>query len=219
MEQLEAVLQESKVLSSTQPCTSNSCAVGDTVGWATAEPCLKRCGCTTGSKAEFQNCKLSARHGNTEMTSHKLNVTLDGEILCLQVSWLGQATAADAIEAINHAVHQGFSDKLISTEASKLDFKYQDEDGDWCTLVEETIPDFLEQQRSGTLKLAACFSELQEEPAHIQCGCCSQHFPEEFDIATPPRSSEWEADEDADSKWSIVEAFSVQQEGGTLHIV
>jgi len=217
-EQLAVVLQETKLLSSTQICASSSCAAGDSARGSAAEPCLACFEFSKDSTAEFEKAKCSVDIGSTSLAHHTLKVTLDDEIRRLQVTWLEPPSTAGVITAIKNTVRRGFCHNPAFTEARELRLKYQTENGKWCTLVEATIAHFLEQHQGGALKLAACFSDIHENPAQIQCRRWSRHRSEEFNVATPPHSSRQEADDDVDSTWSVIEACSVQREDSTLHM-
>lgn len=80
---------------------------------------------------------------------HVLKVSLGGDTRRLRSSWHASADPERVLVKIQETVRSGFG--LLPE--MELIMKYKDEDGDRCSLVEPTIPDFLDSEARGTLRL------------------------------------------------------------------
>jgi len=137
---------------------------------------------------------------------HILKVSYKNDTRRLRAHWNSTAPAPQVLAIIQAAVEEGFA---LSKGSAELSLKYQDEDGDLCTLVPETLTDFLDTEKSrgsfhghlgSTLKIT-----LVQQPQTK-----SVEVLEDFSIATPPVTPRADCDlaieDDYDSMWSLVQA-------------
>lgn len=104
---------------------------------------------------------------------HLLKVTLATDMRRLRASWSPSARPDDVLTRIYSTVRCGFGLR----SSTKCLLKYEDEDGDMCTLVEPTVQDFLDSARGGTLRISvevatdgASHSSTESQPHTTSAG-------------------------------------------------
>jgi len=132
---------------------------------------------------------------------HILKVTYKHDTRRLRAQWPIGAQSPDVLTSIQSSVEEGFALPFGSVVPPAFFLKYVDNEGDLCTLVKNTLPDFLDMAlQGGTLKII------------LEVGLQSTSLPglEDFSIATPPATPRGESsiEDDYDSMWSLVEVDS-----------
>lgn len=132
---------------------------------------------------------------------HILKVTYKNDTRRLRAQWPIGAQSPDVIANIQSTVEEGFALPFGSVVPPAFFLKYVDNEGDLCTLVQNTLPDFLDMAlQGGTLKII------------LEVGLQTTSLPgsEGFSIATPPATPRGESsiEDDYDSMWSLVEVDS-----------
>jgi hypothetical protein len=133
-----------------------------------------------------------------------LKVTLGDDTRRLQTSWASDATPQQALESIVNAVEEGFGSSVVM---SSFVFRYADEDGDMCSVVQSTIQDCLSFAQNNVLKLVvaprsgssmdSAEQDLHSDGQTLTRGAQSSPFTLPADVPTIVDEYEQE--------WSIVE--------------
>jgi len=135
--------------------------------------------------------------------SHMLKVTYEHDVRRLRAQWPTGMAAPDVLSRVRAAVEEGFGFAVGFSKAPEYVLKYYDDEGDICTLVEDTLVDFLDVALQGNcLKLI-----LQAEPYSKKLRVMDM-----FSLATPcttPRSElhspcSFTLEDDYES-WTLVE--------------
>jgi len=137
---------------------------------------------------------------------HLLKVTHNDDTRRLQVEWMACASAAEVLARIQQAIEDGFELPHAFAVPPAYGLKYRDDEGDLCTLVEDTVADFLTMALHGSsLKVS-----LVKLPRNEQVDA-AQEVMGGISIATPPLSprgivteSFSTIEDDYSSAWSIV---------------
>lgn len=153
-------------------------------------------------------------------SGHVLKVTYKQDTRRLRADWASAAPAQEAFASIRAAIEEVFSLPIDASVSSAYVLKYHDDEGDLCTLVENTVTDFLETGlRAKSLRIM-----VEDREAPTESEQLSETFEEEkwnpklesledFSIATPPASPRGDPpspgsqsiEDDYDSMWSLVE--------------
>lgn len=132
---------------------------------------------------------------------HILKVTHKNDTRRLRAQWPIAAKSSDVFANIQSSVEEGFALPFGSVVPPAFFMKYVDNEGDLCTLVKNTLPDFLDMAlHGGTLKIVL---EVGLQTTSLQGS-------EDFSISTPPATPRGESsiEDDYDSMWSLVEVDS-----------
>lgn len=137
--------------------------------------------------------KVNFRHDTRRLRSH----------------WGSDAKPQEVFESIQRSIEEGFGLPKGSLAAPMYVLKYLDDEGDHCTLVEETLRDFLDTM---ALQGTSLRITLEEQP-HDSVSPDSPGVAG-FTIATPPTTPRngfqdecsQDIEEDYEAMWSIVEA-------------
>jgi len=138
---------------------------------------------------------------------HILKVSYKNDMRRLRADWNFTAPAPQVLSIIQAAVEEGFALSKDSAAPTAFSLKYQDEEGDLCTLVPETLTDFLD-----TEKLRGSFHGLLGSTLKITVEEQTKSVDtlEDFSFATPPTTPRADGgptiEDDYDSLWSLVEA-------------
>lgn len=132
---------------------------------------------------------------------HVLKVTYKNDTRRLRAQWPIDAHSPDVLASIQSCIAEGFDLPSGCVVPPAFFLKYVDNEGDLCTLVKNTLPDFLSMSvQGGTLQMV------------LEVGLQTTSLPglEDFSIATPPTTPRGESsiEEDYDSMWSLVEVDS-----------
>lgn len=139
-------------------------------------------------------------------SSRILKVTFGNDMRRLRTSFASRAAPEEVMLRIKTSIEDGFgrTRPLMVTPSYLL--KYVDDEGDHCTLVEETLSDFLDTMacRGNSLRIV-----LEECPP-----CSTPQNTRDFSIGSPPttpRAFTCETDsrsveDDYEAMWSIVDA-------------
>mmetsp|Transcript_9299 Transcript_9299/g.16945 ORF Transcript_9299/g.16945 Transcript_9299/m.16945 type:complete len:737 (+) Transcript_9299:35-2245(+) len=110
----------------------------------------------TDASADLHSpASLAAAPATTAISSepeveHVVKASMGEDTRRLRSSWCASASPEQVLARIQDAVRSGFGLRL----ESECIMKYQDEDGDACSLVEPTVQDFLHSKARGTLRLS-----------------------------------------------------------------
>jgi len=88
-----------------------------------------------------------AGEGSSEQVQYVLKASLNNDVRRFRLSWPSAASGEEIINAICDAVQRSFD--LPMAEHC---LKYEDDDGDFCTLVKLTVVDYLSSRQGSTLK-------------------------------------------------------------------
>lgn len=149
----------------------------------------------------------SAQEPTSGCSSHVLKVAFGNDMRRLRTSFASIAAPGEIMFQIKTSIEDGFGWARHSQGTPPYLLKYVDDEGDHCTLVEETLGDFLDIMacRGNFLRIVLEECPPSSTPQSIQ----------DFSIGTPPmtpRSFTCETDDrrsvedDYDAMWSIVDA-------------
>lgn len=114
------------------------------------------------SQRETQEDAASIGHVPAEV-SKVIKVTCGKDMRRLHITWPSGAPPAVIVCAMQNAVETCFGICVSSLSPRDYLLKYTDEEGDLCTLVKETVEDFLQLSVGPTMKLTLERSALDNE--------------------------------------------------------
>jgi len=170
-------------------------------------------GCTTSVLKHCGQTVLS-------QSNHLLKVTFGGDVRRLHVQWCSNARVGEVFASLQRAIESGFGCTIDQAHV----LKYYDSEGDFCTLVEDTVLDFLDiSAERNSLRLFVdvpigprCLSDEMTGAEHaktiltISSNEQSKEAAESFLIATPPLSPRMHmtetSDNDYEALWAIVDS-------------
>lgn len=104
------------------------------------------------------SCNSLALVDSSDQTDYVLKASLDNDVRRFRLSWASTATPEEIATAIHAAVG-----KIFDLPMANHYLKYEDEDGDLCTLVKETVADYLSSCKGSVLKKVCVCRVPQEE--------------------------------------------------------
>jgi len=160
------------------------------------------------TNATWQDC-LNERDTPSVNT---LKVVRGCDVRRLRAQWSSDALVGEILSCLTTTVEKGFG---LSMETDYV-LKYHDDEGDLCTLVEETILDFFHISRQSSMKLILNVeTSASSSDSSKHCGCSENDvslLEEGFSIATPPESPRSHLSEtielDYEASWDIIEHAS-----------
>jgi len=149
--------------------------------------------------------QFAASSGSVKAFSNRvLKVSLGHDTRRLRSKWASDAPAQEVLACIQASIEDGFGLSKGSAVPPKYFLKYPDDEGDHCTLVEDTFKDFLETMALQGTSLRII---VQEQPQdQILQGM------KDFSIATPPMTPRADladtcsqtTEDEYEAMWSIV---------------
>merc|ERR1712070_986539 len=133
-------------------------------------PCVsKACSSQAIGTAAGEEAATTEATPGPALSGHVLKVTHGHDTRRLKVCWPSCALAGEVLPSIRAAIEEGFGLRGTSEGPPGFFLKYRDDEGDLCTLVEETLADFLEMALHGnSFKLILEMAEQVTKPQSFQ---------------------------------------------------
>jgi len=173
--------------------------------------------CTTAASLPSETSLRRRNRGMERVSSsrpseeypHTLKIVFMGVALRLRVAWPPNVGPVEVVAKIDAAVRDGIGRHL--DQDAQLALKYTDDDGDMCSLVQETLEDCLSFARNGVLKLLVEQTSLDYTKPIGVVATARVTSQDNISIASPRGSPqlnctfEHTIDEEYESSWDLVE--------------